>query len=355
MVLPHGSGDLYHKYRPRKFGEVAGHKEVIKSIRKAITARQPSQAYLLTGDSGTGKTSTARIMSLALNCTERDEEGEPCLGCTSCKTILSGNCTDIVEVNAADHRGIGDIRLLCQRMPLMPMQVRNKVFILDEAHQLTNDAQSSLLKELEEAPGHVYIILCSTHPKKILPTVKNRCQKFRFNLLNRTEMLALVEEVATLEGEDFSRKVYEAVTDAAGGSPRNALVLLQQVVQLGSKSLSEILKLLDDEEQEDPSVIALCFALNRPTLWEKVVGLYNDVKHMGPPAIGMIIAGFFRNQLLKAKEHARQQHCAAVLELFVVPLPEGKLGENQLVLNLHKATSLRGGGSASTQHGRYSR
>lgn len=340
MVLPHGSGDLYHKYRPQKFGEIAGHKEVITSIRKAISARHPSQAYLLTGDSGTGKTSTARIMSLALNCDERDEAGEPCLRCTPCRIIISGNCTDIKEVNAADHRGIGDIRQLCQQMPLMPMHVRNKVFILDEAHQLTTDAQSSLLKELEEAPGHVYIILCSTHPKKILPTVKNRCQRFRFNLLRRSEMLSLVEEVATLEGEDFSGKVYEAITDASGGSPRNALVLLQQVVQLGSKSLSEILRLLNDEEQEDPSVIELCFALNKRTQWQQLVGLYNDVKHMGPPAIGMIIAGFFRNQLLKATTPGRKQQCAGVLELFVSPLPEGKLGENQLVLNLHKATSL---------------
>ena len=193
MVLPHGTGDLYHKYRPRKFGEIAGHKEVVYSVRQAVLNKEPSQAYLLIGESGTGKTTTARIMALSLNCENRSEEGDPCLECRSCKNILSGSCPDMIEVNAADTRGIGDIRNLCQSMINMPMFLKNKVYILDEAHQLTKEAQSSLLKELEEAPKHVFIILCSTEPKKILNTVKNRCQRFVFNSLRRSELLNLVE------------------------------------------------------------------------------------------------------------------------------------------------------------------
>ena len=346
MVLPHGTGDLYHKYRPRRFKEIAGHKEVVGSIKQAVLNEHPSQAYLLIGESGTGKTTTARIMAMSLNCDSRGEDGEPCLECKSCKTIISGSCPDLVEVNAADNRGIGDIRSLCRTMVNMPMLLRNKVYILDEAHQLTNDAQSSLLKELEENPSHVFIILCSTHPKKILPTVKNRCQRFVFNPLRRSELLGLVEEVATLEGCDFPRAVYESVTDASGGSPRNALVMLQQVLQLGSESPEQITRLLNDGETDDPEVIKICFELSRKPKWDKLTALYKEVSHFGAPAIGMMVAGFFRNKLLKAKP-ADAAKFADVLSLFVVPFDDGKLGENQLVLALHRACKIMSSGTGS--------
>ena len=350
MVLPHGYGDFYHKYRPLRFEEMAGHKQIISSIRKAVLAKYPSQAYLLTGESGTGKTSTARIMALSLNCIKGSKEGEPCLECSACKLILSGKATDIIEVNAADHRGIGDIRTLCHTMGLMPYPLKNKVYILDEAHQLTNDAQSSLLKELEEAPKHVYIILCSTHPQKILPTVKNRCQKFKFGSLRRAEMLSLVEEVATLEGEDLPNRVYEAITDASGGSPRQALVLLQQVVQLGSTSLPDILGLIDNGEGEEPNVFKICFELNKQgnPSWTTIVKLYKEAIHLGAPGIGMMVAGFFRGQLLKAKTPVQAANTAKILELFITPFPPGKLGENILVLHLFTAFELRGGLTSNT-------
>lgn len=345
MVLPHGTGDLYHKYRPLRFGEIAGHKEVVNSVRQAVLNPHPSQAYLLIGESGTGKTTTARIMAMSLNCERRGEDGEPCLECKSCKTILTGNCPDLVEVNAANNRGIGDIRSLCQSMMNMPMLLRKKVYILDEAHQLTNDAQSSLLKELEEAPSHVFIILCSTHPKKILPTVKNRCQRFVFSSLRRSELVSLIEEVTTLEGKDFPKSVYSSVADASGGSPRNALVMLQQVLQLGSKDPQEISRLLNDGEADDPEVIKICFELsgNSPK-WDRVTNLYKEVSHFGAPAIGMMVAGFFRNKLLKASGTDAAKF-SKVLSFFVTPFDEGKLGENQLALALYRSFEVLGSGT----------
>jgi DNA polymerase III gamma/tau subunit len=221
----------------------------------------------------------------------------------------------------------------------MPVQVRNKVYILDEAHQLTNDAQSSLLKELEEAPGHVFIILCSTHPKKILPTVKNRCQRFKFSSLRKSEMLSLLEEIATYEGEEIVKSTLEAIVDAAAGSPRNAIVLLQQVIQLGSKDKAAILRLLNSEDQENANVFAICFALDKGKLhqWGNVIKQYQEAAHIGAPGIGMMIAGYYRNQLIKTTDFNRAELCSGILDLFSDPFPEGKLGENKLILNLYKA------------------
>jgi len=353
MVLPHGVGDLYHKYRPRRFEEIAGHASIVKSIRKAVTAEYPSQAYLLTGESGTGKTTTARIMALSLNCEQREKSGEPCLTCASCKTIVSGNALDITEVNAADNRGIGDIRSLCGIMGLMPFQLKTKVFILDECHQLTNDAQSSLLKELEEAPKNVYIILCSTHPQKILPTVKNRCQKFTFGALKRNEMLTLIEDVSTLEGRLLSPRIYEAIADSSGGSPRKALVSLQQVLQLGTDDIQEALALLGGDEDEEPEIFRICFTIEKKGEWGKIVDLYNSNISRGAATIGMFVAGYFRNKLLKSGAGASTALYAKILELFIVPFPEGKLGENQLVLALYKAWQTAGGvNGVPTRYGR---
>jgi len=338
MVLPHSTGDLYHKYRPRRFGEIAGHKEVVTSIKRAMSNPDRPQVYLLAGSTGTGKTTTARIMAMSLNCTAPLKEGDPCLMCPECKAILTGNCMDMLELNAADHRGINDIRSICKNLPLMPMLLDYKVIILDEAHQLTNEAQSSLLKVLEDAPKHVIFILCSTHASKILPAVRNRCQKHTFGTLVKSEMVSLLEEVTTLEGEDLPRAAYEAIVDATGGSPRAALVSLQKVLQLGSKDVRDIVKLIGGEDDVDANVIKVCFALNNSKGdWQKVVDTYKEVKHIGAPAIGMIAAGFYRNQLLKAKTPRAIELASVRLSFFLVPFADGKLGENQLVYALHNA------------------
>lgn len=337
MVLPHSTGDLYHKYRPRKFGEIAGHKEVVTSIRKAMLDDDRPKVYLLAGSTGTGKTTTARIMAMSLNCTERAEDGDPCLTCSACRAILTGNCMDMLELNAADHRGINDIRAICKNIPMLPMLLDYKVIILDEAHQLTNEAQSSLLKVLEDAPKHIIFVLCSTHATKILPAVRNRCQRHSFGTLKKSEMISLLEEVTTLEGEELPKAAYEAVVDATGGSPRAALVTLQKVLQLGSKDVRDILKLVGGEDAPDANVIKICFAINGAGDWQKVVSAYKEVKHVGATALGMIIAGFYRNQLLKASNPKAIELASVRLSFFLTPFADAKLGENQLVSALHSA------------------
>lgn len=342
MVLPHGTGDLYHKYRPQRFNEIYGHKEVVSSLKKAISAEDPAHAYLLIGSSGTGKTTSARIMALTLNC-EEVVDGEPCLSCASCKIILSGSCIDVIEKNAAEHRGIDAVREISQTMSLMPMNIKNKIYILDEFHQMTKEAQTCLLKVLEEAPRNVFIILCTTHQTKVIPTIRNRCQNFRFSSLNKKEIKGLLEEIITYETFFPAEGIVDYVAEAASGSPRQALVLMQQVIQLGKPTLAEVKRLLNIDE-EDPDVIKLCFSLtDRRVKWDKLMSLYKDLKDMGAPAIGMVCAGYFRNRLIGAKDKMEADKWAKFLKLFLHPFDDGKLGENQLMYALYEAKKILGG------------
>jgi DNA polymerase-3 subunit gamma/tau len=321
-----------------RYNEVVGHDSTIQSI-KAATTTVLSQAFMLTGGSGTGKTTTARIMALAVNC-KNPEDGEPCLECSNCKSILSGNCPDMLEVNAANARGIDAIREMCANMGFAPMVLTKRVYILDEAHQLTKDAQNTLLKYLEEAPKHVLIILCSTEPKAFINAVRTRCQISNFELLARGDMLALLQDVTTQEGEDVSKDVLKLIVDASEGSPRSALVRLQQVLQLEDRSGEGVASLLGQSE-DDPNAIKLCFALNASEpRWSSITKVFNDVKPLGASALGMTLAGYYRNQLLKAGDYNKASRLAAQLALFLVPFDSGKLGENQLVSALFNAYTI---------------
>lgn len=334
-VKPHGTGDLYHKYRPMRYHEVVGHDSTIQSI-KAATTESLSQAFMLTGESGTGKTTTARIMALSVNCLS-PVVGEPCLDCASCNSILSGNCPDMLEVNAANARGIDAIREMCANMGFAPMVLKKRVYILDEAHQLTKDAQNTLLKYLEEAPKHVIIILCSTEPKGFLKAVRTRCQIFKFELLGGSAMLELLGSVVEQEAADIPKGVLGKIVDTSEGSPRNALVRLQQVLQLEDRSVEAVSSMLNISE-DDPNAIKLCFALNtQEPRWTSVCKVFNDVKSVGAPGLGMTLAGYFRNQLLKSTDFRKAQMLSAALELFVKPFDSGKPGESQLVSALFKA------------------
>lgn len=339
MVFPGLSGDLYHKYRPRRFSEMTGHKAVVKSLKTAINSKDSPQAYLLVGESGTGKTSSARIMALTLNCTNKIDS-EPCLECPACKIILSGSCSDVIEINGADNRGIDDMRAIISKMFLTGMQVSKKVYIIDECQQLTKEAQSSLLKPLEDTPEDVYIILCTTNPEKILLPVKNRCQIVKFNLLPPSEIMNLLEEVSTYEAKDLGKEILKDIAEASQGSPRNALVRLQQIIQLNSNDPEEISVFLENEEYDNADLSQLLACFFKQTEWDKIIVAYKEVIEKGAPTIGMGLAGFFRNKLLGSQDPNQAKIYADLLELFVNPFDDGKPGENKLVLNLYKAYKL---------------
>jgi len=342
MVLPRGAGDFYHKYRPQTFDEVVGHSTTINSLRSVSTMDAPAQAFLFSGDSGCGKTTTARIMAMALNCESKDAKGNPCTVCASCKAIMTGRMPDVVEINAADTRGIDDIRLLKEQAALSPVFSDNKVFILDEAHSLTKDAQQMLLKLLEEAPSGVYTILCSTDPQKIIPTVRNRCQSYKFPKLPVSDIRRLVSEVWGLEGLPTGGVVdsaLELVVDTAAGSARAALVGLQQVYQAfasgDGSNLDNISKMLEEVSEEAVAGIEIARAIMNRASWKDVVALVKGSSYH-PEAVRLSVLGYFRACLMSSDKRESADRFADVMRFFMEPFI-GPKPENNLVLALYDA------------------
>ena len=188
---------LYRKWRPQRFAEVVGQESVIQTLRQAVSQNRVAHAYLFCGPRGTGKTTAARILAKALNCehlgpgVEGPNEGDPDNTCPFCVEVSQGRALDIVEMDAASHRGIDDVRHLTERVfGAGPALGRAKVYIIDEAHQLTEPASNALLKTLEEPAPWAYFVLCTTEPHKLIATIVSRCQRFDFRRIAPKDLQA---------------------------------------------------------------------------------------------------------------------------------------------------------------------
>lgn len=222
---------LYRRYRPRRFSEIKGQEHVVTALRNAVSDDTAGHAYLFSGPRGTGKTSTARILAKALNCTNLSG-GEPCCECESCVAMEAGSSFDLFELDAASNRGVDSVRELVERTAV-GSPGRTKVYILDEVHMLTKEASNALLKTLEEPPEHVRFVLATTDPQKVLPTIRSRTQHFDFRLLSADELTEHVRWVVADAGLDVDDEAIAYAVRRGRGSVRDTLSALDQVVAAG--------------------------------------------------------------------------------------------------------------------------
>jgi len=283
---------LYLKYRPLNFSQIIGNEQVVSSIQNMVkdTTYCP-HSFLLHGETGCGKTTIGRIIASELGC----------------------KGSDLREVDSADFRGIDTVREIRKQSQYMPLESPCRVWIIDECHKMTNDAQNALLKILEDTPSHVYFILCTTDPQKLLPTIRGRCSQFQVKPLTDELMFRLLRFVVKGEEEHLAKVVYEQIIQDSLGHPRNALQILDQVLRVDPEQRLDVAK--RSAEQQSQS-IELCRALLSQATWKKVSDILKGLKDQEPESIRRHVLGYAQSVLLNGEN----DQAAAVIEALWEPL-----------------------------------
>lgn len=282
---------LYLKYRPTTLEGVKGNKETVAALESMLQDKETCpHSFLLTGPTGCGKTTLGRIIASRLGCTG----------------------SDFREIDSADFRGIDSIREIRKNSQFQPMEGPCRVWLLDEVHKMTNDAQSALLKILEDTPDHVYFILCTTDPQKLLPTLKGRCSTFTVKQLSDETMTILLKKVVRAEGAELEKEVYDQIVQDSMGHVRNALQTLDQVLRVPKEKQLLIAKKAAEQLSQS---IDLCRALVAKKKWKEIASILTGLKEEEPENIRRVILGYCQAILLKS-EH---EQAAAIMESFIEP------------------------------------
>lgn len=250
---------LYRKYRPRTFDDVISQEHITTTLKNQVANGTAAHAYLFTGSRGTGKTTCAKIMAMAVNCLN-PQGGDPCLECERCREILSGESTDIVEMDAASNNGVDDVRRLRDEVAYTPVSCRFRVYIIDEVHMLSASAFNALLKTLEEPPAHVKFILATTELHKVPATISSRCQRFEFKRVDIAKSADRLMEVAEKENVSLERDAAELISRLSDGGMRDALSILDRCISaeehITSQTVREYAGVSDNRHLFDISEMA---------------------------------------------------------------------------------------------------
>ena len=226
---------LYRVYRPQKFEDVAGQEHIITTLKHAVEENKIAHAYLFCGPRGTGKTTIAKLLAKAINCTRQPK---PCDQCENCQQITNGIHPDVIEIDAASNNGVDEVRNLIEKVKYAPSQGKYKVYIIDEVHMMSTGAFNALLKTLEEPPAHVVFILATTEPHKILPTIISRCQRFDFTKLSLQDIINRMKTVIKEEHYQCDDEALEMIAKLADGGMRDALSILEQCLAYNDEHLT---------------------------------------------------------------------------------------------------------------------
>jgi DNA polymerase-3 subunit gamma/tau len=282
---------LYLKYRPDDFNLVKGNSEIITSLTTMLSKKDPPHSYFFFGPTGCGKTTLARIVATKLGCSLDSDE--------------------FTEVDSAYYRGIDDVREMRRISNYMPAVGDCRVWILDECHKITGDAQNALLKWLEDTPKHVYVILCTTDPDKVIPTIKGRCQQFGLKPLSDSQMFGLLRRIVKEEDETVEKEVLDQIVEDSKGHARNAIQTLEQVLSVPEDKRLEIAK---QSVREMSLAIDLCRALiNKGSSWKQINTILKGLNNEDPERIRRAVIGYCTSVLLKGDNIL----CGLILEEFL--------------------------------------
>lgn len=290
---------LYLKYRPSNFFEFIGNESTVKALQQVLNRKNRQvRAFLFYGPSGTGKTTLARILKAEFGCIDKD----------------------FMEYNSSNTRGIDTIREIIANSIYAPLKSKVKIYLLDEVHKMTSDAQNALLKTLEDTPDHIRFILCTTEPEKLLVTIRNRCMPFQLFALNNREMMTLLKRVAGAENISAKPTTLREISKVANGSARKALVLLEQISDCENDETA--IKVINSGIADETKTIDLCRALLKKD-WAEVSAVLKGLNGVDPENIRYAILGYFTTVLLSKGDQNTANIMTFFLESFI---PTGKAG-----------------------------
>ena len=281
---------LYLKYRPNALAEIEGNREIVITLRGMFKKNEIPHSMLFHGPTGCGKTTLARIVAKELGCAENN----------------------LIEIDTAQFRGIDTVRDLRKNIQYTPLGGGIRVYIIDEVHKMTGDAQNAFLKILEDTPKHIYFILCTTDPQSLLPTIKGRCSQFQVQLLSDDDMKSLLTKIAELENDSIEDEIIEQITQDSQGHPRNALQILEQVLSTPKKRRLTIAQQAAIEQSES---IALCRALMKKQGWSEVKKILQGLKGQDAEGIRRVVIGYASSVLLNTDNAV----AGLILEAFQEP------------------------------------